>query len=359
MLPRERSRHNGDLTTLRRGYRGPATTCIDRDAPPPYPGCADEPPGGGAGLLHDRAGSVWLIGQHGHRVTIEWGPRWDQVRGLHARARGAELPRPGFEPRDPDHAVACIPVGPERVSALAGRRSGLGTPIGAGPCSAAADIRVHASPRHLALPRPADWIAAVQPGRLQPDPRYARVLPRHPELDRPTFACLQTGGDRMQVRAAVPSLTRRAEFARVESEKDHGGACGIGRSDKRADLRRRRPTDSSRVLDLRRYAARGGDRGLRADISDGRHLRDRPVGFVAAAASVVWLAIGRVPLRAAARGLAHEQPAGARRPFAQSVRDGLPAAAWVSAARAHMASRTSTAATAAVVIARACDPTLR
>ncbi len=34
-----------------------------------------------------------------------------------------------------------------------------------------------------------------------------------------------------------------------------------------------------------------GTEVLRADISDGRHLRDRPVGFVVGAATVVWLAI--------------------------------------------------------------------
>jgi hypothetical protein len=34
-----------------------------------------------------------------------------------------------------------------------------------------------------------------------------------------------------------------------------------------------------------------GTEALRADISDGRHLRDRPVGFVVGAATVVWLAI--------------------------------------------------------------------
>ena len=198
--PRKGSRHNGDLTALRRGYRGPATSVHRSRCATTVPrAVADRAPLAVAALACCTIvlGACGSSGNTGTGSQSSGVPAGIKFADLHARARGAELPRPGFEPRDPDHAVAGVPVGPEVVSALAGRRSGLGTPIGAGACSAAADLGVHASARHLGVPRPADGIAAVQPDRLQPDPRYARVLARYPELDRPEFACVQTGGDRV------------------------------------------------------------------------------------------------------------------------------------------------------------------
>jgi hypothetical protein len=57
--PREGSRHNGGLTALCCGYRGSATPCVDRDAPPNCPRRTNEPTGGGdAGLLRSPAGGV-------------------------------------------------------------------------------------------------------------------------------------------------------------------------------------------------------------------------------------------------------------------------------------------------------------
>jgi hypothetical protein len=149
-------------------------------------------------------------GRHGdvEPERFEAGRERPQVLGLHALARGAELPRPERVRRwhqDQDRrraqpGVSVVYRRPDRLSQTPpGRRARSRPAIPSRQGAAADDSQVHARARPKRLPR-SDDDSAEQPSRLQHRARTQRCVSRDPQFDRRAITGLQASRDRVPLR---------------------------------------------------------------------------------------------------------------------------------------------------------------